>query len=440
MAATRTTARRTARRTTLLATAAAVATAVPVLSAQPSSGVELPKVASVRTASVTPAYTPTKADLRIAKKLASRVTTTAFGRGFSGTVIDAASGKAVWARYGGTGRMPASTTKLVTATNALAVFGPDHRFTTTVKLGTSWRSLLLVGAGDPSLSSADLSALAKQTVAAVKAHGVTSVRLYADDSLFPAPSLAHGWKSSYVPTDVRWVRALVVDGHHATDTSMDAAKVFAAKLAARGVTVVSTGRSKAKAGAPLVASVQGDRLDAIVQQMMLVSDNDHAEALHRLVAHALGYRTTWLGARTAQRVELARQAHLTIADGALYDGSGLSRSDRLTSTQLARLLRRVVDPRRADLAVLRTGGLPLAGRTGTLATRFGRFSTAPSKCAAGVLTAKTGTLRDAVALAGWTVGTDGRVKTFDFEVNGKAATTALKRGVDALAATVRGCY
>jgi D-alanyl-D-alanine carboxypeptidase/D-alanyl-D-alanine-endopeptidase (penicillin-binding protein 4) len=337
--------------------------------------------------------------------------------------------------------MPASTTKLITATNALAVFGPDHRFTTTVKLGRSWSSLLLVGAGDPSLSSTDLSALATSTAAAAKAHGVTSVSLYADDSLFPAPSLAHGWKSSYVPADVRWVRALVVDGHHVTDTSMDAAKVFAAKLAAKGITVVHTGRATAKPGAGLVASVQGQRLDAMVKQMLLVSDNDHAEALHRLVAHALGYSTSWTGAQEAQRAELAHQAGITLSTTAMYDGSGLSRSDRLTSTQLARLVSVIVDwKHRPDLAVLRTGGLPLAGRTGTLSASFGRFTTAPSKCAAGVLTGKTGTLSDAVALAGWTVGTDGRVKTFDFEVNGKPDSLTLKRAVDNLAATVRGCY
>ena len=52
--------------------------------------------------------------------------------------------------------------------------------------------------------------------------------------------------------------------------------------------------------------MQGDRLDAIVKQMLLVSDNDHAEALHRLVARKAGYSTTWNGARRAQRAVLAR--------------------------------------------------------------------------------------------------------------------------------------
>jgi D-alanyl-D-alanine carboxypeptidase/D-alanyl-D-alanine-endopeptidase (penicillin-binding protein 4) len=43
------------------------------------------------------------------------------------------------------------------------------------------------------------------------------------------------------------------------------------------------------------------------------------------------------------------------------------------------------------------------------------------------------------ALAGWTKGTDGRVKAFAFVVNGKKANLTLKRKLDMLAATVTGC-
>jgi serine-type D-Ala-D-Ala carboxypeptidase/endopeptidase (penicillin-binding protein 4) len=430
------------RRTTIVIAAVGAACLGPLLGAAPSSGAVRPATAVRAAGSVVPAavtYRPTAADRRIAGKLEARATYASFGRYFSGTVIDVASNKVVWARYGGTGRMPASTTKLVTATNALNRYGPAHRFTTTVKLGRSWSSLVLVGAGDPSLSSADLTVLAKATAAKVTAQGVKSVRVYADDHLFAAPSLASGWKSSYVPTDVRWVRALVVDGHHANDTSLDAAKVFAGKLKAAGVGVVAVGRATARLGAPLVATVQGDRLDAIVRQMMLVSDNDHAEALHRLVAVKASYPATWTGARLAQRVSLARDG-ITLPDNALRDGSGLSRSDRLTSTQLARVVDNILESHQSDLAVLRSGGLPVAGRTGTLRASYGRFNTSPSKCAAGRVVAKTGTLSDAVALAGWTRGTDGRLKAFAFLVNYKKADLTLKRRIDALAATVTGCY
>ncbi len=429
----------------VLAAAAAVGCLAPLVVAGPSSGAVRPAASASTSAPVAAAlrtattYQPTAADRRIATMLTRRATPRLFGRAFSGTVIDVASNKVIWSRYGGTGRMPASTTKLVTATNALNLFGPEHRFTTTVRRSADYRTVTIVGAGDPSLSGADLRVLAEQTATAAKAQGLTWVRVRFDDYLFSRPSLAAGWKSSYVPADIRWVRALVVDGHHVNDTSRDAATVFAQQLSAQGLRVASVYRARAVKGSPVVASVQGDRLDAIVRQMMLVSDNDHAEALHRLVARKAGFPATWTGARQAQQLVLARDG-VRLPTTALRDGSGLSRSDRLTSTQLARVVDNILESGQDDLAVLRSGGLPVAGRTGTLRASYGRFATAPAKCAAGKVVAKTGSLRDAVTLAGYTRGTDGRLKAFAFLVNYKTADRTLRRHVDALAATVTGCY
>ncbi|GAA4360779.1 D-alanyl-D-alanine carboxypeptidase/D-alanyl-D-alanine endopeptidase [Angustibacter luteus] len=401
------------------------------------AGTAVPAAAATRTAAtaaVATTYVPTTADVRIAARLSTRAAASVLGTHYSGTVIDVASNRVVWSRNGSVGRMPASTAKLITATNALTVFGPDHRFTTTVRRDATHPSwVYLVGAGDPSLSGANLDVLADQTAAEVS--GMTSLRVFADDHVFSRPSLARGWKASYVPTDVRWVRALVVDGHHATDTSLDAAKVFAAKLKARGATITSVSRRTAPRPSTGLASVQGQRLDAIVKQMLLVSDNDHAEALNRLVATKAGYAATWTGAAQAQRVVLARDG-VQIPAGAMFDGSGLSRSDRLTTGQLARVVDNFLESGQSDLAVLRSGGLPLAGRTGTLTKRFVKQAT----CARGKVVAKTGTLQDAVSLVGYATGTDGRLKAFAFVVNGKTATTAIKNRVDVLAATVTGCY
>ncbi len=54
-----------------------------------------------------------------------------------------------------------------------------------------------------------------------------------------------------MPTDVRWVRALVVDGHHVTDTSRDAAQVFAKDLRGRRHQGELVYRKKAVAPAPV---------------------------------------------------------------------------------------------------------------------------------------------------------------------------------------------
>jgi D-alanyl-D-alanine carboxypeptidase/D-alanyl-D-alanine-endopeptidase (penicillin-binding protein 4) len=427
-------------------TASVAGACLATLLAGPSAGAAAPLAASGAVAAATstalPAsgYTYTAADLRIRTKLTARATTTAFGRGFSGSVRDAETGRLVWRSRGDTGRMPASTTKLVTAVDALSIYGPDHRFTTTVRQGSTPDSIVLVGSGDPSLSSGNLASLAAEVAAGLTASGVTSVKLWADDYRFARPTLAYGWKTSNVPTDVRLVRALVVDGRNVQDTTIDAAKIFATKLEAAGLTVRSVGRARVPAGTPVLASVQGLPLDQIVRRMLLVSDNDYAEALHRLVGIATGYGSTWTGARKAQVAALGAQG-FTLPYDQLFDGSGISRKDRLTANQLSGLLATVLEPGRTDLAVMTSGGaLPVSGLTGTLAARYKRYTTTPSKCAAGKVTAKTGTLNDAVALSGWTIGTDGRVKTFAFLVNGRWATKALMQRVDALAATVNGCY
>jgi D-alanyl-D-alanine carboxypeptidase/D-alanyl-D-alanine-endopeptidase (penicillin-binding protein 4) len=423
-----------------------VALAAGLLAAAPTEAGAAPRTAGVSTAvqhmHPAAAAAPSGVEGRIGSALSARVTATRFGTAFTGAVVDAASGRLVWSRNGTTGRMPASTTKLVTATNALATFGSSHRFTTTVKRGAQQNQadqVVLVGSGDPDLSSAQLAALATATAAKMKVARQTRVRVYADDSLFAAPTPATGWKSSYVPADTTWLRSLVVDRHDVPDTALDAAKVFATKLEAQGLTVTRIGRGRAATKASLLASSAGVTLGTSISHMMLTSDNEHAEALHRLVGIRMGYGNTWSAATAAQKKGLANQG---LTATALYDGSGLSRSDRLTGVQLARVMANAFEPgNRTRLALLRSNaGLPVSGRTGTLQAAYGRFTTAASRCAVGKVHAKTGTLGDAVALAGWTVGKDGRVKTFAFVVNGRPATLALMQGVDMLAATVNGCY
>jgi D-alanyl-D-alanine carboxypeptidase/D-alanyl-D-alanine-endopeptidase (penicillin-binding protein 4) len=381
------------------------------------------------------AYTPTPGDVRMKSALTSRATAARFGTAFSGAVVDAASNTTVWGKSSGTYRMPASTNKLVTASNALTVFGPDKRWTTRVRAGSAANRVILVGAGDPSLKSAGLDAMAKTTAAALLAKKITAARVYVDDDVFPTPSLAYGWKASYVPDSIAPVRGLVRDQLNNADTSAEAGRYFRDRLKAYGVSAAGYyGRANAVSGSAVIASTTGSTLSSIVASMLLYSDNEMAESLHKLVSRQLGHGASWSGARTAQAEELAVQK---LKSGTLYDGSGLSRADRITAQQLARIVDRGIDTRtQATLWPLKSG-LPTAGSTGTLASRF---STTSSKCAVGKVFAKTGTLSDVVALAGWTTGVDGRVKTFAFLVNGKTSSTTLKQNVDMLAATVAGCY
>lgn len=377
-------------------------------------------------------------DAQIASALTARMTPASFGSRFSGQVVDVASGRVVWQSNPNWMLKPASTAKLVTATDALTVFGPAHRFTTSVRRGSSWAHVVLVGGGDPSLTTTQMAVLARGTLARLRQQGVRRVKVWYDESLFPVPTLAPGWLVRDVPREVRGVRALVVNRHVVPDTARDAALVFAGMLKTGGVGVIAVAPGRAPAGSFLTATVAGDRLDTIVTHMLIASDNDDAEALHRLVALRVGQPATWAGSALAERAVLGTQG-ITLTPAQLYDGSGLSRRDRLTAAQLVALVANALSPSQPALRVLATTALPVSGVSGTLRAAYGRFAKAPTACAAGLVHAKTGSLADTVTLAGWTTDAAGQLKAFAFIVNDRTDSLTIKRRVDLLAATITGC-
>lgn len=81
----------------------------------------------------------------------------------------------------------------------------------------------------------------------------------------------------------------------------------------------------------------------------------------------------------------------------MYDGSGLSRANRMPAPTLNQLLRRIALDPTLEGVFMPTSALPVAGVSGTLSSRF---DTSPSTCARQIVHAKTGTLNDTVALAG----------------------------------------
>jgi len=116
-----------------------------------------------------------------------------------------------------------------------------------------------------------------------------------------------------------------------------------------------------------------------------VSDNEGAEVLLRQVAIATGAPgSASAGARAVRRV-LAEQG-VDLSGARIYDGSGLSREDRLPVGALTQVLH-LAATGDADLRPVVTG-LPVAGFTGSLAYRF--VESAPTGL--GFVRAKTGTL------------------------------------------------
>lgn len=92
----------------------------------------------------------------------------------------------------------------------------------------------------------------------------------------------------------------------------------------------------------------------------------------------------------------------------LYDGSGLSPSNRITVRQLALVLQETA---RSESGQAFIAGLPLAGRTGSIA---GSFKGTPSE---NVLRAKSGYIANVRSYAGYTRTRDGKTLAFAIIVN-----------------------
>ncbi len=330
------------------------------------------------------------------------------------------------AEVGQRGRFtPASLTKLLTAAAALAALGPDATFATGAALGPGNR-LTLVGGGDPLLARrppdgatypprADVRTLARRTARALRAEGVRRVRLRWDDTLFDGPVGSPGWRADYLPDGVvAPIGALWVDEGRPRDGTgrvddppRAAAQAFAAALEGAGITVRGDPR---RGGVPdpatEVASVSSAPVAQLVERMLDVSDNEVAEVLAHHVGLATGNGGTFSGG-AAGTEDTLRELGVPVAGLRLLDGSGLSRRNRVQSRTLIEVLRQAAREDRPDQRAL-LSGLPVAGFTGSLSTRFDTGADAGP----GAVRAKTGTLTGVHALGGLVTTRDGSTLAF----------------------------
>jgi D-alanyl-D-alanine carboxypeptidase/D-alanyl-D-alanine-endopeptidase (penicillin-binding protein 4) len=332
----------------------------------------------------------------------------------------------------------------------LSALGPDHTFSTRVVAAGRGR-LVLVGGGDPLLAGrpdpqdpggADLLTLARRTAKAL-GPGQHRVRLAYDDTLFTGPAVNPHWPADYVPDDVVTpISALWVDEGRigagpgrVADPGLAAAEEFAADLRRLGVTVTSPPRAHAAPRSPhQLAAVTSRPLSEIVEHTIADSDNEAAEVLARQVGLATSGGGTFAGATRGVRRTLAGLG-VDLGTARLYDGSGLSRDDRISPRSLVRVLQLAASPDHPELRSLLTG-LPIAGFSGSLADRFQEHPTG-----SGWVRAKTGTLAGVSALAGIATDRDGTPIVFAF-VSDRiklSDTLAARAALDGLAAALADC-
>lgn len=422
----------------------------------PPPGLDLPTVPLVEPLGEPLADAGRVSPAKVQQALASYLNDADLGPHVVAAVSDLRTGR-VLARVGSGSAIPASTTKLLTGLAALEALGPERTFTTRVVAGGRGR-IVLVGGGDPFLMSepvgedgpayprrADVVTLAQQTAAALRTQGRTRVSLGYDDSLFTGPGFNPAWPQAYADEGdiVSPITALWVDEgrepdsfRRVDDPSLYAAQVFAAALTAQGIAVDGApARGIAGSGGRELASVTSAPVREIVERAVEVSDNEASEVL----AHHVGLEVRGTGSFTDGVTGVLRTLRglgVPTSGIEIYDGSGLSRENRIEPEALVAVVRAAAtgEPEVRSLIA----SLPVAGFTGSLADRF----SGPYPDARGLVRAKTGTLTAVSSLAGIAVDQQGHELVFvlmadDIE---KPKEGLAEAAMDNAAAALGGCF
>jgi D-alanyl-D-alanine carboxypeptidase/D-alanyl-D-alanine-endopeptidase (penicillin-binding protein 4) len=329
--------------------------------------------------------------------------------------VDLDSGRTIYERRADTPRMPASVEKLYTSATLLNRLGARGRLTTTVYAetppdadGVVDGDLFLRGGGDPNLDVIDLGSLAEQ----VDAAGITAVtgRVIGDEFAWDT---RRGVPSSgfALDADVGGVLSALVANRGRTGKRAPywqprpakfSANGFRRQLRHLGVDVrASTRRGRTPQDAEPVAALRSSPVSTLIRQMNPPSDNFMAETLVKVLGARFGGAGSTAAGTGVVREELAE---LDVAP-LVVDGSGLSRYDRTSPREVVATLEEM------DGDAAFTGSLAIAGRTGTLTDRM-RGGAAQDRCRA-----KTGTLRDVSALAGYCTTRSGANVAFAFLMN-----------------------
>ncbi|WP_197698482.1 D-alanyl-D-alanine carboxypeptidase/D-alanyl-D-alanine endopeptidase [Micromonospora viridifaciens] len=384
---------------------------------------------------------PTPEGVRAA--LEPLVRAAALGDRVNVSVADVATGQELYGRGQDDATVPASVTKLATGVAVLAARGPAYRIPTRAVAGAAPGEVVLVGGGDPTLAvdkdgfyqgAARLDDLAGQVRKALG--GTAPTKVTVDSSLFSGPVYEPGWDDD-IPTGGYGaaITALTTDAarrdpaaarkdfddNHAAERvpqpDLTAGRHFAKLLGLsgdadevkRGTAPAASGASAGAAATPgtELGKVESLPMIRLVDIMISDSDNVIAEYLARQVALAKGKPASFVGGAAATDQVLG-ELGLPADEISLADGSGLSRTNRISPSLLTDLITLAGNGSHPELAAI-FGGLPVGGWSGTLDSRYQQAAT---KAGAGVVRAKTGTLSHVNAIAGLVTTADGRLLTF----------------------------
>ncbi|WP_130012640.1 D-alanyl-D-alanine carboxypeptidase/D-alanyl-D-alanine-endopeptidase [Serinicoccus sediminis] len=356
-------------------------------------------------------------------------------------IRDALTGEPLGDRYSSRLVTPASTTKLLAAAAVVTALEGDRTFTTRVVAGADPDEVVLVAGGDMLLADGDgdpeavaghagIADLAGQTAASLAGGDGQDapegpVRVSLDLTYAEGPDAVPTWIDRWVAEGFAGrVVQLGRSGDRARpfnpsprSPEQQVARVFREALAEQGVEVAGAGDDETRAPevevpaeARELASVESAAARDVLALALATSDNAMVEQLARQAAVADGEAADQESVTAWIRQTMVDDYGLDMTGVRIVDASGLSDGTLIPVAAVADVLVAGADGSHPRLQeVLAAGGLPIAGYTGTLATRFHLEVHDP---AVGNARAKTGTLPGVSSLAGTVVTRDGRLLVY----------------------------
>lgn len=270
--------------------------------------------------------------------------------------------------------VPASIMKSVTIAALLGESGIDFRYHTPVSIdgpldmGIVRGNLIVEGACDPSLHSVEepgSSDIIKEIVETLKMMGVNKIEgsIVIDESGFAGPSRPSSWMAADFSQSYG-------TGSHAFNFENNASgrrsiehpqTVFTNRLKSRlrGEGIIVDGKDMGEGKRTKIVDHVSAPVDEIMRSCMMRSDNLYAESMLRTYGKLKGGDGSTADA-AEREAEMWKKRKMPLDDVVIIDGSGLSRSNRVTADFMTAVLSEMSG--NANYASF----FPLAGQEGTL--------------------------------------------------------------------------
>ena len=293
-------------------------------------------------------------------------------------IIDGNTGAVIYEKNAYSQRKPASVMKILTSAVVLDHLDPLSTFGTTVNINPELKTVIVRGSYDPWISL-DHNTARKMNRASLPYIGFRTMTYVKE---FNGGSLKN--------------YKVIYSGLYSQDVSN--LKAFWAKRNFKPAMKAVTDEEAFMALGEQVVAESSPTVGALLDWILLWSDNLISERLARLSAKAAGYGMDDKGVDKVFR-DLLANLEIDATKLVVADASGLSRKNKITAKLMGELLYKL---RKDEKYALMYAGLPVGGVSGTLRTRF--LTTAPG--AVGLVRAKTGTLNGTATLAGYVQSTD----------------------------------